>query len=302
VSAVGLVTRQQMVRHVSATTKADVKERIGHDWRRMNACVLNVGNFEFPETTLDFHMFAFNLGGSHRLQTESALERGDRQADQVLPGAMTYAQRGVPFAQSGEGMSDVLQIYVDDSVFRETATSIVQGDPDKVELLGFQGVFEPKLRALADSILHEARDPLLGSELQADLLAQQIALLILRRRLGDGLRKPVRRELSQAELSRVIDYLEADLAESGGIDTLAALIDMDVFTFTRAFKQSTGQPPHKFLVERRLARVKDLLLHSNDSLADIAYHTGFSSQPHMTAAFSKHMQMPPGAYRKRYQS
>ncbi len=301
-SAVGLVTRQQMVRHVPRTTNADVKERVGHDWRRMNASVLYLENFGFPEVTLDFHMFAFNLGGTHRLQTESVLERGDRQVDQVLPGAMTYVQNGVPFAQSGEGMSGVLQIYIDNSVFRETATSIVQGDPDKVELLGFQGVFEPKLRALADAILYEARAPSLGSELQADLLAQQMALVILRRRIGDQLRKPQRRRLSNSELARVIDFLEADLAEGSGMDTLAALIDMDVFTFTRAFKASTGQPPHKFLIERRLARVKDLLINSKDSLADISYNTGFSSQPHMTAAFSKHMKMPPGAYRKRYRS
>ena len=295
-----LITRQQMADAMVAHYNAEVTEHRGHDWRRVSTVVAEQGDMSVSGAALDFHMFEFCHSGRHDITIESALETGDRQRSQLLPGGASYFQAKVPVRTSATGTVRLQQIYIDDCIFRETATSLVKGDPDKVTYLGFSGVFEPGLRAHAAAILEEARAPLLGSELQADLLAQQMALIILRRRLGDGLRKPLRRELSRAELARVIDYLEADLAETGGMDTLAALIDMDVFTFTRAFKQSTGQPPHKFLIERRLARVKDLLINTDSSLADIAYDTGFSSQPHMTAAFSKHAKMPPGAYRKRY--
>ncbi len=301
-SAVGLVTRQQMVGFMVADLNAEVKEHRGHSWRRVNTIVADQGSAHFSDGALDFHMFEFCLTGHHHIQIETALEVGDRATARMMPGATSYVQRHVSATQTLDGFATLQQVYVDHAIFRETAAALVKGDPDRIDPLGFQGVFEPRLRALADSILHEARAPSLGSELQADLLAQQMALVILRRRLGDQLRKQQRRRLSNSELARVIDFLEADLAEGSGMDTLAALIDMDVFTFTRAFKASTGQPPHKFLIERRLARVKDLLINTKDSLADISYNTGFSSQPHMTAAFSKHMSMPPGAYRKKFRT
>lgn len=123
-------------------------------------------------------------------------------------------------------------------------------------------------------------------------------MLILRRRLGGAKTPSDIRPLSDAENARVLDFMEATLEEVGGMDTLAALIDMDVFAFTRAFKARTGEAPHQFLIGRRLTHVKDMLATTNMPLAEIAYATGFSNQSHMTATFSKTFGSPPGAYRK----
>ncbi|WP_299611579.1 AraC family transcriptional regulator [uncultured Tateyamaria sp.] len=190
------------------------------------------------------------------------------------------------------------QIYVDATIFDECAQAMFKGDPDRHIAKGFHGVFDPHLKSRAEALLEEARNPAIGGDLNADLIAQQMAILILRRENTERLLVQKVRTLSDAETARVISYLEEQIEDVGGMDTLAALIDMDVYSFTNAFKATTGQSPGQFLIERRIARVKDLLINTQDTLADITYATGFSNQPHMTSTFTKHVGVSPGKWRK----
>jgi AraC-like DNA-binding protein len=68
--------------------------------------------------------------------------------------------------------------------------------------------------------------------------------------------------------------------------------------FARAFRQSTGVPPHRWLIEKRIERAKALLLGGGLSLAEIALACGFADQSHFTAAFRRGTGITPGAYRR----
>lgn len=293
-----LISRSDIADIMRKHLSAEVTEEHGRDWRRVTTIVADQTNSTVDGPRLDFHMFEFCRSGRHRVISDADLEHASQRDAMLVPGATGYAQCNTPIWQQCFGHATLQQVYIDDSIFRETAAAVIPGDADRIEFLGFQGQFAPGLRALGDALLDEARGPQMGSDLQAEMIAQQMALMILRRRLGGNLRVSNRRKLSPAELTRVVELIEEDLAETAGLERLAGAIGMDPFSFTRAFKETTGQSPHQFLIERRLVRIKDLLIHSTDSLADIAYATGFSSQPHMTAAFSKHVGRPPGAYRK----
>ena len=48
-----------------------------------------------------------------------------------------------------------------------------------------------------------------------------------------------------------------------------------------------GVAPHYFMTRRRIERAKELLLHSDQPLAEIALAVGFSSQAHFTDQFRK---------------
>jgi len=50
--------------------------------------------------------------------------------------------------------------------------------------------------------------------------------------------------------------------------------------FTRAFVNSVGQPPHQWLLERRVDLARHLLSESVLPLADIAIQCGFADQSH----------------------
>ena len=292
------ITRAGVIDWMTTIGQGNLKEQRGHDWRLLNTAIVDQGSFSENGVELGFHLIEVCLSGQHRGTIHTALEQGDRADISILPGSVGYGQAQARADIQLDGNAKFQELYVDDSVFKAVCSQIAPGDPDNVVLLGFQGSFIPRLKFLLDCILEEGRQGAPGGELYADLLAQQVALTLIRRRLKDAAKKPVTHSLSDEELALVVEFMEANLEEVGGLDALSDLIDMDVFSFSRGFKARTGQAPHQFLIERRLNRVKDLLLHSNERLVDITYATGFSNQAHMTAAFSKHFGMPPGAWRK----
>ncbi|MEM7709657.1 MAG: AraC family transcriptional regulator [Pseudomonadota bacterium] len=292
-----LITRHRMAEIMEHRHQATVQERPTHQWRRVDTAVVRQSSVECSGT-LDFHLLELCLSGRIRSGPFRGTEQGDDLMAEHLPGSLAYFQDGIPQSFSIEGDYVVQQIYIDRSIFLDTARSLDLEDPASARPLGFHGIFEPRIKALADVLLEEARNPSAGGDLYVDAIAHQIAVLILRRRYdGTANQAPRRRTLSPTELVRVSEHLEADLADTGGLDTLAALLDMDTFAFTRAFKETTGQAPHQYLIDRRIARVKDMLLEDREGLVEIAYVTGFSSQSHMTATFKQRVGVSPGRWR-----
>jgi transcriptional regulator GlxA family with amidase domain len=79
---------------------------------------------------------------------------------------------------------------------------------------------------------------------------------------------------------------------------LARAVNVSPGHFVRAFKQSTGQPPHRWLVEQRIEKARQLLVNTSLSLAEIALACGFSDQSHFARAFSRAMHTSPSAWRR----
>ena len=78
---------------------------------------------------------------------------------------------------------------------------------------------------------------------------------------------------------------------------LAALARLSSDHFAAQFRRSTGLPPHRYLLQRRIERAKELLAADGMSLAEIGYALGFPSQAHFTTTFRKLVGTTPGAYR-----
>ncbi|MGC1550044.1 MAG: AraC family transcriptional regulator [Rhodanobacter sp.] len=90
------------------------------------------------------------------------------------------------------------------------------------------------------------------------------------------------------------------LDEPISMQKIASTCGISAAHFARAFKQSTGLPPHRWLLERRLEHSKSLLLHTDLSLVDIANNCGFSAQSHFTRIFTQRVGISPGAWRRTF--
>lgn len=106
------------------------------------------------------------------------------------------------------------------------------------------------------------------------------------------------RTLTATELGNLTDYIEATLCDGPRLADLAHLIGLSPFHFARVFKRTTGLSPHQFLVHRRVARAKDLLVHTERSIADIALSLGFASQSHLGLAVKRLAGTTPAALRR----
>jgi AraC family transcriptional regulator len=105
-------------------------------------------------------------------------------------------------------------------------------------------------------------------------------------------------ERAAGALTRVRDYIEANLAENPSLSDLAAVAGMSPYHFARTFACTVGTPPHRYLLGRRLERAKGLLSASNRPIVEIALDLGFDSQGHFHRIFRRYVGTTPGAYRK----
>lgn len=68
--------------------------------------------------------------------------------------------------------------------------------------------------------------------------------------------------------------------------------------FTRAFSQVFHIAPYEYILRERLARCKDLLLNTDQSISAIALECGYTDASHLTNCFTQRMNVSPARYRK----
>ena len=97
---------------------------------------------------------------------------------------------------------------------------------------------------------------------------------------------------------RVAEYIEEHLTEEISLATLARLVDLSLYHFARAFKQSFGVPPHRYHMARRLDRARSLLQRPALSVTQIGVEIGFRETSSFTRAFRKFAGVTPTEYRR----
>jgi AraC-like DNA-binding protein len=66
----------------------------------------------------------------------------------------------------------------------------------------------------------------------------------------------------------------------------------------RAFKKSFGVPVRRYLLHRRIQAAKSVLLHSKESLLQVALEAGFTDQPAFNRSFREIVGTSPGQWRR----
>jgi AraC family transcriptional regulator len=113
-----------------------------------------------------------------------------------------------------------------------------------------------------------------------------------------NLRSPPRGGLAPWQQRRAEDFLSANIDGNVALTDLAKECGLSVSYFTRAFRQSTGAPPHRWLVERRVDKAKHRLRDTSMALCEIAVDCGFADQSHFTRTFTRVVGISPGAWRR----
>lgn len=149
---------------------------------------------------------------------------------------------------------------------------------------------------------------------QAIRLAQRMRTELLRASVNDdweawaivlaerASQSPSRLTLSSTPMTgkrlRLLDeYIDAGLDRPLSVQAMANLLGLSEGYFMRAFTQATGQSPHSYLIDRRVARARALLLDTSVSVADIAQACGFSSHAHLATTFRQRLGVSPSQLR-----
>jgi AraC-like DNA-binding protein len=98
-------------------------------------------------------------------------------------------------------------------------------------------------------------------------------------------------------LLRARDLADARYAEALGVDDLARAAGLSRAYFSREFRRAFGEPPHAYLLTRRLERAAALLRTTDHSVAEICFSVGLSSVGSFTTSFTRTYGASPTAYR-----
>jgi AraC family transcriptional regulator len=112
-----------------------------------------------------------------------------------------------------------------------------------------------------------------------------------------GLADGTSSELPACRLQRVTQYIQENLQRELRLAELSALVHMSPYHFARLFRRSTGVPPHKFVVRRRIDEAQALLAARTAPIAEISQLVGFRTPSHFTTTFRRITGTTPGAYR-----
>jgi len=98
-------------------------------------------------------------------------------------------------------------------------------------------------------------------------------------------------------LTRAKDLADARYFEPLGVDDLASAAGLSRAHFSREFRRAFGEPPHAYLLTRRLERAAALLRTTDNSVAEICFSVGLQSVGSFTTSFSRTFGKSPTAYR-----
>jgi AraC family transcriptional regulator len=138
-----------------------------------------------------------------------------------------------------------------------------------------------------------------ASTLFLDQLALAIGTCVAERYGERRMVHPTRiRRLSKSQEARAKEMLRVGPEEDRSIAEVAAACQLSRSYFTNAFRQTTGQTPHQWVVAQRVQRARELLVSSQLPLAEIAAACGFADQSHFTRVFSRATGLPPARWRR----
>jgi AraC family transcriptional regulator len=100
------------------------------------------------------------------------------------------------------------------------------------------------------------------------------------------------------QIARVRAFIETNLHRTIHTRDISAVARRSRAHFARSFKQAFGEPPHAYVVRKRLEKACHLMITSATSLSEIALSVGFSDQAHLCKLFKKAFGQSPSSWRR----
>lgn len=196
-----------------------------------------------------------------------------------------------------QGGCDFLRIFLPQTLIAECYAEAFGGYPSEaISMFEVLSVTDARLHQLGQTFKAlDGYDPIAGPCF-ADALGLALGLRLVEvaydteKASGDG-------KLAHSKIARVVSYIEENIAQELSLSKLSEAAGLSRIQFVRQFKAATGQPPHAYILNRRIARAKELLKKSGSTVVGVALDLGFYNQSHFTKVFGRFEGMTPGRWR-----
>ena len=250
---------------------------------------------DFVRVRAGWHVLAFLLKG----ETRANWRRGQDEVRRICrPGTVSITPAGDEQDFRCSGRVEVLGWGIEPAFVQSVAERELERPCGSLELIALHGGVDDRLWELGRRMAAELESPRYASQLYFDTLNTQLAICLVRDHsslVSHG--EAARHSIEDLRIKKATDFIHANLSWNITLEELAEETGLSPGYLVAAFKQATGRPPHRYLLEQRVERAKVLLADPNQVITQIALDVGFSSQSHLTSVFRRLTGLTPNAYR-----
>jgi AraC family transcriptional regulator len=249
---------------------------------------------ELADVMYKRHVVVINLGHS---STWEFKKEGRFRRFFKARGAISFFPSHQPFSgrlkvERG-ALANVLFLALDPVFVRRVAEGL-ELDSDRIELVEQRRSTDPTLHHIAMALRAGVQTGAAFDRFYGEALSTALAVHLLRE-YDAAVPGPKKQYggLPREKLVRAVEYIQDQLATDLTVSRIAQAVYISPYHFTKLFKQSTGQTPHRYVVEARVRKAKELLSTGKFTISEAAYHVGFVDQSHLTRHFKRVFGLPP---------
>lgn len=194
---------------------------------------------------------------------------------------------------------DCVAMYVPRAALNRLADENAANRVETISIAPGAAVDDPVVWHLGECLLPALERPKEANRLFVDHIAMALFVHLACSYGGMTPLPAIRRGgLAPWQERRAKEILMARIDGNVSLDELARQCNLSRSHFARAFKASTGVPPHRWLLARRVERAREMLLNTDFSIQQIAVSCGFADLSHFTRVFTKFLRVGPGEWRR----
>jgi AraC family transcriptional regulator len=210
---------------------------------------------------------------------------------------LTIVPLGTQYLWRTRGPIEFAHLYLAPSLLDKAALHLDHAR--SFSLIEHVGCRQPLLESIFAAILSELRLARRANGLYLDCLLESFVFTLLHECSTASIRERKNREkLTAFRLARMLEFIESNLDRKITLDDLVSINGSSAFHFSRAFKNSVGEAPHRFVLRRRIERAKQLLAGTDLPLGTIAARCGFMDRSHFSKSFARIAGASPRRFRQ----
>ena len=140
------------------------------------------------------------------------------------------------------------------------------------------------LASATNNIMRIAMDDNSYKDVMADFALKELLIRLMQTQARNLVEKNTLKNKSR--IGFVADYIKKNLHQKLSIDAIAKMAYVSKSNFFKMFKEELGISPNEFIIQERIKRAKEMLMHNN-SVNEVAFSTGFSDTNYFIRVFKQ---------------
>ncbi|WP_323089914.1 response regulator transcription factor [Allobaculum sp. JKK-2023] len=222
---------------------------------------------------------------------ETQLESGPHQSELSLEeyeASLKASSFDLAFEQLHDYACREIEARADESQLKSAVVNAIYSFVNLLEVFRLEKNHIRYFKLNCYSLIHKAKN--------ADEFLRQLEALI---EDGKALVAGYQVTESRSEISMMMDYIQEHYNEPLQLQTLVDRFGFSYAYLSSLFSEKSSETFSEYLNRIRIEKACEPLIHSDQSIADIAQETGYSDSGYFSKVFKKQTGMTPRTYRRR---